>query len=238
MSGLSAQQIGTTTPTTSSTLVGTHYNVYHVMVPYSFNDNRISISPVYIYNVLQTNLWLSKTTVKVGDYVYPRSATNGKLFYIDEKKIKQNNDVLPYSTYLAIGSNYFKLTPTTTPSYLIVEDNMIVPKNLGLNINRYVDIDDFASGITLSSFNNTNVSATVGGDIKDLSNNVTQLTISALSSHPKVQGSLIDNSGEYCLSIPNNGIGSVPALKSSVIFIPNGSGYFTGLIWNDSPSNF
>lgn len=156
MSGLRNQIIGgegTKTNTPSST-DGSHFNVYHLLIPYYIGDNRINISPVFIYNVLQTSLSLSKTAVKFGEYFYPTTASNDRLFLLYGDKIIQSDKIIIRDDFIKIGDNtyVFDLSVSNGSYFFQKDSDSFKLNNFGTNINTILSTSALSDweGITFS----------------------------------------------------------------------------------------
>ena len=156
MSGLRNQIIGgkgTETNTPSST-DGSHFNVYHLLIPYYIGDNRINISPVFIYNVLQTSLSLSKTAVKFGNYFYPTTASNDRLFLLYGDKIIQSDKIIIRDDFIKIGNNtyVFDLSVSNGSYFFQKDSDSFKLNNFGTNINTILSTSALSDweGITFS----------------------------------------------------------------------------------------
>lgn len=187
MAGLSAQIIGGTgtinkSPTKSD---GSYFNVYHLLIPYYIGDRRINISPVYIYDSLQTSLSLSKTNVKFGKYFYPTTCSDDYLFYLYNNKIIQTKYLAVYNDYILIGNNKYYLKKTDSPQYFVYKDENdgIKNQNTGLHVNVNVPIESTtASSSSSSSYvrsvNLGSLIADIDGYTFDISQKVSYINIS------------------------------------------------------------
>ena len=187
MAGLSAQIIGgvgtkNNTPTKSD---GSYFNVYHLLIPYYIGDRRINISPVYIYDSLQTSLSLSKTNVKFGKYFYPTTCSDDYLFYLYNNKIIQTKYLAVYNDYILIGNNKYYLKETDSPQYFVYKDENggIKNQNTGLHVNVTVPISSTtASSSDMASYvqyvNLGSLIANIDGYMFDISRKVSYINIS------------------------------------------------------------
>jgi hypothetical protein len=159
MSGLRNQIIGGegSSSTTPSIDDGSHFNVYHLLIPYYIGDSRINISPVFIYNVLQTSLSLSKTAVKFGDYFYPTTASNDRLFLLYGNKIVQSDKIIIRDDFIKIGNNTYVFDlGVSNGSYFFQKDSdSFKLNNFGTNINTILSTTALSDweGITFSPQN-------------------------------------------------------------------------------------
>ena len=158
MSGLRNQIIGgeggSTTPSIND---GSHFNVYHLLIPYYIGDSRINISPVFIYNVLQTSLSLSKTAVKFGDYFYPTTASNDRLFLLYGNKIVQSDKIIIRDDFIKIGNNtyVFDLSASNGSYFFQKDSDSFKLNNFGTNINTIL------TNTTSSVWEGINISSSV-----------------------------------------------------------------------------
>lgn len=116
--GLSGQIIG-----------NTYMNVYHMMTPYVIGDSRINFVPVYIQDALRTCINISKSTIKIGNYIYPNNATAYNPFYLTNNKIVQYSQFSIYDNSFTIGENNFYLSLTDDDNYIYItnENGIISP---------------------------------------------------------------------------------------------------------------
>jgi len=251
-SGLRDQVIGGegTKNLTTTVTDGSYFNVYHLLVPYYLGDSRINISPVYIYDIYQTSLSLSKTSVKFGNYFYPTTISPTRLFMLDVNKIVQSDKVLATQNNIKIGENTYTFNNTTgtnTPSaYYIKRDGVFRADNIGLNINKEIS---FVDGV--GNFNANGWQGVSGTEIDFNSlyhpsygyfnNKVTYVKIRKSNNGPRVPV-VINNTPIY--GNRNNdwvNMYGLMANKEQYIFVNSDGGYFkignamiTGMILNDS----
>lgn len=191
MAGLSAQIIGGTgtinkSPTKSD---GSYFNVYHLLIPYYIGDRRINISPVYIYDSLQTSLSLSKTNVKFGKYFYPTTCSDDYLFYLYNNKIIQTKYLAVYNDYILIGNNKYYLKKTDSPQYFVYKDENdgIKNQNTGLHVNVNVPIESTTASsseqsVHIRNINLNTLSAEIDNYIFNISQKISYVTISLASN--------------------------------------------------------
>ena len=223
---------------------GSFYNVYHLLIPYYIGDNRINISPVYIYDYYQTSLSLSKTGVKFGEYFYPTSVSNNKLFVLNVNKIVQTDKVIATTSDIKIGDNRYVIEPVNnSENYYFSKnsDGKFYKNNIGLTIN------DYKAASAISNWNG----------IEKNVNNITAINFGALSdgdisyngdvSYVCVQqfpgeqnyGAVVIGGGSVLGGINTFVVGAdvtvqIPVNSNGGRFSVSSNARITGLILNDS----
>lgn len=170
-------------------------NVYHLLLPYTIGDSRMEYIPVYIKGE-KTSLSLSKTTIKIGSYIYPNTATPYSVFYLNNK-----NSIIQYNQFqltpvsFSIGSNVFITSALSTNNggFLVVGSNDNIVSTPGYTIGNIIveSVDGLSSTITIDNTPSTpyiiNFAGCTYNNNKIINNGVNKLsniylTITPLSS--------------------------------------------------------